>query len=327
MNNISIRDFAKEILKLDSIVIFPHINIDGDALGSSAAVCMSLRELGKMSYVVYDKEIPDNLDFLAKDVLTDGSNLPEEFDLSLMLDCTGYNRILGREEIFNRGKLKGCIDHHEAANADIHYDFNYCEPDSAATGELAYMLIKELGAEIDLPIANAIFTAITMDSGNFQYSNTSARTHKIAMELYDVEGFNSKPVSSLIYDRNPKSIVQLESMVKSRLEYYKDGKIAVGTITAKDLELTGAKLANVDGLVSDILSIEDVVLSALVKEAEDCVKVSLRSLGNVKASEVAQTFGGGGHYNAAGLRSEELSVEELKEKLIPELIKAVEAVE
>lgn len=323
MNEISINDIAKELMKHETIAIFPHVNIDGDALGSSVALCSALTKKGKDCRIVYDKEIPDNLDFLAGDMLTDGSDLPSEFDLSLMLDCAGSKRIKGREDIFKRGKVKGCIDHHETADTDIQYDFYYCEPLSSATGELVYMLIKALDVKPDLEIANAIFTAITTDSGNFQHSNTTARTHKIAMELYDVEGFNSKPVSALIYDRKPKNIVKLESLVISKLEYLKDGKIAIGTITVKDLEETGAKLSNVDGLVSDILSIEDVVLSALVKEAEDCVKVSLRSLGQVNVAELAQKIGGGGHYNAAGITSH-LSVDELKEQLIHLLIEAVE---
>lgn len=320
---ITLHDVARDLYKNDNIVIYPHVNIDGDALGSATALCLALRQLGKNAWVLYDKDIPINLDFLAINTLITSIDEIPKPGLSLMIDCEGYKRIDGRQDAFDMAPVKGCVDHHEVSEMEIDYDFYYCEPYSAATGELSYLLIKELGATIDLDIANAIFTAITMDTGNFQHSNTTARSHEIVASLYDVPGFDSKAISALLYDRKPKSIVALESIVLQNLEYYADGEVCVGVITQDILAQTGASLANVDDLVTMMLAIEGVELAALIKEEEEFIKLSLRALSRANVAEVAQTFGGGGHLRAAGFRSK-LNMAELKDKLIPVLVQAVQ---
>ena len=211
--NDTIKSIATIMKDLDGILIFPHINMDGDALGSSTAICLALRQLGKKSYVMINEPIPKNLDFLDCNCATDHARVLDEVPLSLMLDCNGMNRIPGREDAWNRGKLKACLDHHQTKSSDIRFDFSRFEPKSAATGEIVYNLIKALGAEITLDIANYIVTAITTDTGNFQHSNTTSRSHEIVGHLHKIEGFNSKVISALIYDRRPKEALQMESSV------------------------------------------------------------------------------------------------------------------
>ena len=109
---------------LDGILIFPHVNADGDAVGSCTALCLALRSLGKKSYIMMKEPIPKNLDFLDFGCITDDDSVLDEVQLSLMLDCNGLNRIPGREEAWERGRLKGCIDHHATTSKDIRYDFS-----------------------------------------------------------------------------------------------------------------------------------------------------------------------------------------------------------
>ena len=145
------------------------------------------------------------------------------------------NRITGRERAWERGRLKGCIDHHATKAKEIRYDFARIEPKSAAVGEIIYNIIRALGVEITLDIANSIFTAITTDTGNFQHSNTTSRSHEIAGHLYKIEGFNSKVISALIYDRRSKEALRMESEVIADLNFYADGKLAVGKVTQKEV--------------------------------------------------------------------------------------------
>ena len=321
--NDTIRSIATIMSDLDGILIFPHINMDGDALGSSTALCLALRALGKKAYIMINEPVPKNLDFLDFGCTTDDDSVLEDVQLSLMLDCNGINRIPGREAAWERGRLKGCIDHHATVSKDIRYDFTRVEPKSAATAEIIYRLIKDLGAEITLDIANCIFTAITTDTGNFQHTNTTSRSHEIAGHLHKVEGFNSKTISALIYDRRSKEALQMESAVLSALEFYAGGRLAVGQVTQKILADFDCTMDEADGIIQRMMSIDGVEGACLFKEAgPQNVRASLRGRSYVNMAKAAAQFGGGGHQLAAGC-SFNLPIREAHDKLIPVLIDAI----
>ena len=323
--NDTIKSIATLLKDLDGILLFPHVNMDGDALGSATALCLALRQLGKKVYVMINEPIPKNLDFLDFGCTTDDDSVLEEVQLSLMLDCNGSNRIPGREDAFNRGKLKGCIDHHQNKSSDIRFDFVRVEPKSAATGEIVYNLIKALGVEINLDMANCIFTAITTDTGNFQHSNTTRRSHDIVGHLYNIEGFNSKAISALIYDRKSKEALKMESIILANLNYYDEGRVAVGRITQNLLNEVGCTMDEAEGIVQHIMSIEGVEVGCLIKESEINTRASLRARTYADMEQVARKFGGGGHVLAAGCNFDEsLSVDEAEKTIVPELIKAVQ---
>ncbi len=321
--NDTIRSIATIMSDLDGILLFPHINMDGDALGSATALCLALRSLGKKAYIMRSEPVPKNLDFLECGCTIEDDSILEDVQLSLMLDCSGYNRIPGREKAWERGRLKGCIDHHATKSKDIRFDFSRIEPKSAATAEIVYRLIKDLGAEITLDIANAIFAAITTDTGNFQHTNTTSRSHEIVGHLYKVEGFNSKAISSLIYDRKSKEAMHLESHVLSNLSFYADGKVAVGKVTQQLLSECGCTMDEADGIVQRIMSIDGVEAGCLFKETKDNVRTSLRGRTYANVEQVAKSFGGGGHMLASGCTFD-VSVDEAEQMILPLLIKATE---
>lgn len=309
---------------LDGILLFPHVNMDGDALGSCSALCLALRSLGKKAYVMVSEPVPKNLDFLECGCCTTDDSVLEDVQLSLMLDCNGLSRIPGREEAWKRGRIKGCIDHHATASKDMKYDFSRIEPKSAATGEIVYRLIKDLGAEITLDIANCIFASITTDTGNFQHTNTTSRSHEIVGHLYKVEGFNSKVISALIYDRRTKEALMLESAVLGNLKFFADGKVAVGRVTQAMLAEFGCTMDEAEGIIQRIMSIGGVEAGCLFKESEKNVRASLRGKTYANMERAASNFGGGGHVLAAGCTFNE-SVDSAEEHLVPYLIEAVNA--
>ena len=321
--NDTIRSIATIMSDLDGILLFPHINMDGDALGSCSALCLALRSLGKKAYVMINEPVPKNLDFLECGCCTTDDSVLEDVQLSLMLDCNGIKRIPGREAAWERGRLKGCIDHHATASKDIRYDFTRIEPKSAATGEIIYRLIKDLGAEITLDIANCLFAAITTDTGNFQHTNTTSRSHEIAGHLYKVEGFNSKVISALIYDRRSKEALRLESAVLGDLDFYADGKLAVGKVTQDLLSQYGCTMDEAEGIIQRIMSIDGVEAGCLFKESsQDNVRASLRGRTYANMERVASRFGGGGHVLASGCTFH-TTVAEAEKQLVPCLIEAV----
>ena len=142
----------EKIRQYDKIVIARHERPDGDAIGSASALCLALRSLGEKAYVMINEPVPKNLDFLECGCTTTDDSVLDDVQLSLMLDCNGMNRISGREKAWERGRLKGCIDHHSTKAKEIRYDFSRIEPKSAATGEIVYNVIKAMGCEITLDI-------------------------------------------------------------------------------------------------------------------------------------------------------------------------------
>lgn len=320
--NDSLRSIATIMKDINSVLIYPHINMDGDALGSCSALCLALRSLGKQAYVMISEPVPKNLDFLECGCSTMDDSVIEDVELSLMLDCNSSNRIAGREEAFDRGRLKGCIDHHAVGVTDIKFDFFRSEPKSAATGEIIYQLIRNLGVEINLDIANCLFAAITTDTGNFQHNNTTKRSHDIVGHFYQVPGFDSKAISALIYDRQSKEALMMEGKILSALEFFADGKVAVGAVTQALLAECKCTMDEAEGMIQRIMSIDGVEVGALFKETTDNIRVSLRGKYYANVAAVATMFGGGGHIKAAGCTfNTELAA--AKETLIPELIKAV----
>lgn len=299
--NNTYQEIAARLLQLNNILIFPHVNMDGDALGSSSALCMGLRKLGKKAAILVSEDTPKNLDFLGQGMLVQEPDFTAE--LAIMLDCSGMNRIPQREECFEAAPVKAVIDHHGVTGDQPEFDFGRIEPDSAATGELVALLLREMGVDFDVPIAEALFAAITTDSGNFQHSNTTARTHRIAADLYSVEGFNSKHVSNLIYNRRSIQSIRLNSLVMSGIHMYREGKIAIARVSQEILRETGCDLSECEGFVQDLMSIDGVEVGCLLKEAEPSViRCSLRSRARVNVAEVASSLGGGGHVPAAGCR-------------------------
>ncbi len=317
--NDTIRSIATIMSDLDGILIYPHISMDGDALGSSTALCLALRSLGKQAYVMVNEPVPKNLDFLELGCTTEDDSVIEDVQLSLMLDCNGLSRIPGREAAWERGRLKGCIDHHSTTSKDIRFDFQRIEPKSAATAEIVYRLIKDLGAEVTLDIANCIFTAITTDTGNFQHVNTTSRSHEIVGHLYKVEGFNSKVISAMIYDRKSKGALKLEGYVLSRLHFYADGRLAVGAVSQYMLDEHGCTMDETDGIIQRIMSIDGVEGGVLLKQKGDVTRISLRGRSYINMCKVATQFGGGGHFLASGCTIE-ADLETAEKTIVPALI-------
>jgi phosphoesterase RecJ-like protein len=320
--NDTIKSIATIMKDLDGILIFPHMNMHGDALGSSTALCLALRSLGKKAYVMINEPVPKNLDFLECGCTTNDDSVLDDVQLSVMVDCNGLDRIQGREEVWKRGRLKGCIDHHATKAKDMRYDFSRVEPKSAAAGEIIYNIIKALGVTIDLDMANAIFTAITTDTGNFQHSNTTSRSHEIAGHLYKIEGFNSKAISALIYDRRSKNAIRMESKVLENLNFYADGKLVVGRVTQDLLRECECTMDEADGIIQKMMSIDGVEGACLFKETDHSIRASLRGRSYANMEKAAAKYGGGGHMLAAGC-SFYVPMPEVEELFIPELIEAV----
>ena len=297
MKNNTFEEIGHQLNAAETISIFPHILMDGDALGSAAALCHVLRCMGKDAAVLIEDKIPDNLMFLDKGYCTYDTGKYMDCDIALCIDCGELNRFPERNEAFLSGKTKICIDHHPTSGGIG--DFNYIDPEASATGEVVFELLEAINAEIDSETANAIFAAITTDSGNFQYSNTTKRTHQIVTKLYD-HGLDAYKTSVALYENESFEKINLMSHVLSNAEVFAGGRAIISCVSQELLKQTDARMEDSEGIVSMMRSIKGIDIAALIKENEpDKIKVSLRAKGG-DVGKLAVRFGGGGHEKASG---------------------------
>ncbi|MBQ2867911.1 MAG: DHH family phosphoesterase, partial [Firmicutes bacterium] len=145
---------AQLVNSSDSVLLFPHSKMDGDAAGSCGALCAALRNQGKQAYIFCDEVVPANLQFLVKDFITDDPQIFEVPGLCMAVDCGDVSRFSSRKDVFLRGERFGCLDHH-VGGGTFDNAVCYVEPASASTGELMLQLLLDMGVEITPFMADA----------------------------------------------------------------------------------------------------------------------------------------------------------------------------
>lgn len=313
------KEIKEEILKSKRIGLSFHTSPDGDAIGSTLALLNALRVLGKDSYIISRDVISDNLSFLSLAKEIDGNTLEpqRDTDLVIVLDCGNVDRISA--DLSNYGGKIINLDHH--ISNENYGSINYVDPSAAATAELSYLLIKELGinfldkSDESIAIGNAIYTGLITDTGSFRHSNVTKRSHQIASELIEIGVDNSK-IHSNLFDNKPFNKVKLMGCVLSNIELALNEKVAVLQIPKGMLEQFNLLHVDTSDIISIGLGIKGVEVSMLLKEVEEGVKTSLRSKNNVDVRKVAEVYGGGGHIKAAGVMQKNVNLSKAKENLL-----------
>lgn len=296
--NNSMKEIGQQLAAAKSVVLFPHISTDGDALGSCVALCVALRNAGKQAYILMEEETPEYVGFLDRGYCTQDQDMIGEPDICMCVDCSETKRFPGRTEAFFRGKTTICIDHH--VTSEPFADYNYIDGSAAATCELIYKLLTEMGTEITAEIAEALYTGISTDTGNFQYSNTTKETHLIAAELLDA-GIDHNKLTVLLYQNTKLERLRITCRVLDNTEIFAGGKAAVSYVTQQMLSEESAVMEDAEGSIDLLRNIMGVEIAAIMKEREPgVIKVSMRAKTTANVAEIASKFGGGGHIKAAG---------------------------
>ena len=323
MNNITLKEAAKLFVGKKNIRLLCHIRPDGDTLGSAFGLKYALEGSGKhVVNVVCEDEVPKRLWFLTEGVSelsTEGAVSP---DLVCSIDCATLQRI-------TRGEYEGTIDlkidHHKDGT-----DFaagNYVEEDSAATGEIIYLLIRELEgmgeAAFTEKAATSVYAALSSDTGSFKYSNVTSRTMRIAADLIDL-GANSSEVSYRLYGIKTRDEIAAEKIMYEGMELFLDGKVAFLLITNK------MKNGIIDDAFGDIVSclrtIEGVELSVTLRQEDgrdESFRISMRSGESISSSDLCRLFGGGGHERAAGATIKAESPEAARKTVLDAVLSAL----
>lgn len=313
-------EILKEIKDAEKIVILTHESPDGDAIGSSLAFKLMLEELGKNADVIIP-EYSRLFDFLpAIDQVKEKSDI-KNYDLAISVDCTGVKRLAGKE-YFENAKRTIVIDHH--GSNSMFGDLNYVNPVSPACCEILAGMFEYFQIDITKKIGTCIMTGIITDTGGFRHSGINPETFEFTAELIR-KGVNIPDIYKRTLRTVTKANFLLTKRVMDRMEILEDGKVTFTYITLQDEEEVGAEPGDHEGLVEIGRDIEGVEVSIFIRQKEESLyKISLRSGNIVNVSDVCLMFGGGGHPRAAGANVQG-NVEQVKEKVLKEVRKALES--
>lgn len=302
---IDVKQCADILSKQDNILILTHAHPDGDTLGSGFALCRALMKIGKICAVINADEIPKKYSYLYDDIA------PIKFkqDYVVAVDVATPN-LLG--DLDGQYHIDMCIDHH---STNTEYADNLLLKDVPAACQLMLEVIKELGAEIDEKIAGCLYTGITTDTGCFRYASTTADTYRAAAELIDLGADNGK-INRIMFETKTKTYARLERLALDSMRFYENERVAVITITQEMYRLTGSNEQETEAIAPLTRQIEGVEIGITIREKPDGTsKASIRTFESVNAAELAKSFGGGGHAQAAACRFD-CGVKEARERLV-----------
>lgn len=299
------------------VVIIPHQNPDGDAIGASLALVLFLKGLGHQATVVSPNDYPKFLKWMPdSDKVMQfeqhpkkASALINEAQLIFILDFNALNRT-GEAMTAFLESLKTpimMIDHHQ--QPDDFTDLIYSDTAICSTCQMVYQFIEKLNHldKIDAAIATCLYTGIMTDTGSFKYRSTTSTTHRIIADLID-KGANNNDIHNHVYDTNTYNGLQLLGRALSNLRVVSDYNTAYITISEAEKSAFNFSKGDTEGFVNYGLSIDKIVFAVIFIEdaSQGIIKMSLRSKGNFSVNQFARKhFNGGGHDNAAGGKSHE----------------------
>ncbi|QIA08357.1 DHH family phosphoesterase [Draconibacterium halophilum] len=295
------------------LVIIPHENPDGDAIGSALGLGQTLKDFGHEVKVLSSNDYPVFLKWFSTDVPViiydkekkKAKSWLKEADAMICLDFNEAKRA-GKlaKKILEFEKKKVLIDHHPYPTQFC--DFMVSETSYSSTAELVFDVLEATGLHENLSqkAAEALYTGIVTDTGGFSH-NFSKNTFKVVSELLNYEINTDKIQSSVFHNYSADRMKLLGYCLNEKMQVFPEYRAAVISISKEELKRFNFKSGDTEGFVNYPLSIKNVVFSALFIEKEGHVKASFRSKGNFPANEFSSShFNGGGHLNAAGGESD-----------------------
>lgn len=304
-----------------SFYLVSHMQPDGDSVGSLLAMGEGLSSLGKKVTMFSPWKIPRMYSFLkGVELVTGDVRIEDPTAPVIVLDSSDPERLGTYRDEIMKGETIINIDHH--VTNQYFGTLNLVDPDAAATGEIIYFILRDLGVSLNKSIAEALYVAISTDTGSFKYDNTTPITHRVVASLLEY-GLSPGSLSQRMFDERPLSFYLLLKEAISSLEMHAGQKIALMTLS-RDLRIrNGATTDELEGIVNYPRNIEGVEIGILIyADKEKEVKVGFRSK-SVDVSVLAGRLNGGGHARAAGCRIHE-GYEEARKMVIKAALDMIE---
>jgi bifunctional oligoribonuclease and PAP phosphatase NrnA len=296
-------EIGRALREHSKFAVLSHVRPDGDALGSTLALALSLKELGKEVRAWNEEGMLEKYDFLARaELLTQPPSAPEDFDVAIALDTAVQNRLgTTATAAVGSAKLWINIDHHPSNPR--YGDLVYIDPTAPATGQILFEFLTNQNFPVTPAIAENLYAAISTDTGSFQYPNTTVRTFEIAGELVRC-GVNVGRISQLLYENFPRRRIELLRELLGTMRFTCDGKLAWFSLSQAAALALGVLPEDNEGLIDHLRATRGVIVAIFFEELPDGkVRVSMRSKNEaVDVCAICAQFGGGGHVLAAGAR-------------------------
>lgn len=294
MLNLTRNEAAAWLSRHDRFVIITHRRPDGDTAGSAAVLCRGLRKLGKTAHILANPELTEKYASLHVG-LTKAA--PEKTDTLICVDVAAPN-MLPAAFMPYLSQIALRIDHHESAA-----DFTpaaLVDGHAAACGEIIYDILIELGIPLDVPMADALYTAVSTDTGCFRYANTTAHSFHTAAACAAAGG-DLPEINRLLFETNSLGRLRMQGWMVEHTQFLADGQIAICPIpldVVRELAVDEDDLENISSFPRTIAGVK---IAATLRENKDgSVRLSVRAVPGYDAAAVCSQFGGGGHKGAAG---------------------------
>jgi len=315
MNKNEIKEIKALLSSSQNVVIVPHRNPDGDAIGACLALYHYLKNTGHNATVVAPNDYPDFLKWLpgSKDVYKfdmqnrQSKKAIDEASIVFLLDFNALHRV-GSDMQNTLEEFAGnfvMIDHHQ--EPDPIAKFLYSDVSICSTCQMVYHFLEKLAdlEAINADIATCIYTGIMTDTGSFRFPSTTSTTHRIIADLIDRGADNAK-IHNNVYDTNSYSKIQLLGRALSNMKVITALKTAYISLSQDELNEFNYKKGDTEGIVNYALSLKGIIFAVIFIEdvEQKIIKISLRSKGEFSVNKFSRThFNGGGHDNAAGGKS------------------------
>ena len=316
-------EIGRVLREHNKFAVLSHVRPDGDALGSTLALALSLKGLGKEVRAWNEEGMLEKYNFLAQaELLTQPPSEPENFDVVVALDTAVQNRLGTTTSAVRHAKLWINIDHHPSNPR--YGDLVYIDSTAPATGQILFEFLTNQNFPITPEIAENLYAAISTDTGSFQYPNTTVRTFEIAAELVRC-GVEVGRISQLLYENFPRRRIELLRELLGTMQFGCDRKLAWFSLSKAAALALGVIPEDNEGLIDHLRATRGVIVAIFFEELIDRkVRVSMRSKNEaVDVCAICTQFGGGGHVLAAGARVRG-TLPEVEKKIVEQACAAIE---
>jgi bifunctional oligoribonuclease and PAP phosphatase NrnA len=291
---------AVALRRAASVVVCGHVRPDGDAIGSTLALTLALREVGipAVPTLANSEGAPTTYSFLPGFGLYVAADQLEAPQVFVAVDSPNPDRLGIAEELMRGAETVIVIDHHP--DAQPFGQIAVFDPSAAATGQLVWGLAKMLQDAPSADVALCCYIGLMTDTGRFSYDNTCVAAFRDAAEMVEA-GVQPAEASRLVYQSRSRASLAIEARAMGRLTVVNDGRVAYAWVTDEDFEELGVLPEEAESLPDAVRVLEGIEVALLLRQAGDEVRVNLRAKSGFDVGSVARRFGGGGHKAASGL--------------------------
>ncbi len=310
-------ELCQAIHRCHNFVVISHFRPDGDAIGSTIALGLTLQALGKKVQLWNEDPCPARYTFLQGSELLQPvpPALPQEVDCFICVDTGDLKRVgdIGMAR-FNEATFTVNIDHHQTNTR--YARLNVVKGGEAACGCMIAEIIEALGAPLTRPVAEALYTAISTDTGSFQYNSTTPQVMRTAAALMEA-GVDVGDINRRIWQESPMSVYTMKREVLNNMVLEENGMLSHYSMPAGKKAELGVGMEDCKDLVDYIRIWEGVKAAVIFEDMENgMIRVSLRSKDpQIDVSAIAGEHGGGGHAMASGIRMRG-TLEDCREKVL-----------